>query len=257
MIRRLAFVIRMIFSSFRQWNITAWLSFWFGRVTKVNLNNHEISVRGGSLANKISDLAMAWEVFMDNVYDVFQISKDDIVVDIGGHIGSFTVKAAAQCPAGHVYTFEPFPPTFSILDENVKGINNVTIFNKAVSDHTGKERLYLSKKNPAENSLLRTTDIHTTVELVSLDDIFSDLGIDHIDLLKLDCEGAEYKIIANAKTKLDHIKKIVMEVHEPKYFNIPSEFTINKLIDTLEAAGFAVQFNRENKYQGYIYAQKA
>jgi FkbM family methyltransferase len=246
----------MFFSSYNQWNFVTWFSFWFGTVRKVRISNYEISVRAGNYANKISDLAMAWEVFVDNVYDVFDIANDDVLVDIGGHIGSFTIKAASKCPAGHVYTFEPYTPTFLILDENVKGINNVTIFNKAVSDHSGSQRLYISHKNPAENSLIRTTDTHTTVELISLNDIFSNLGIDHIDLLKLDCEGAEYKIISTAKTNLDYIKKIVMEVHEPKYFNISPEFTIQKLINTLETAGFYVNFKRENKYQGYIYAHK-
>lgn len=246
----------MFFLSLKHWDFVTWICFWFGADRNVVLDSHEIKIRQESYLKKISDLAMAWEVMVDKVYDVYEISDQDIIVDIGGHIGSYTIKAAHKCTRGHVYTFEPYLPTYTILKENVKRFKNVTIFDKAVSDHSGLQSLYISKTNPAENSLTRVTDTQTTVELISLNDIYSILGISQINLLKLDCEGAEFSILFNSKEALQKIDKIIMEVHEPKYFNLTPEFTIAKLITYLSAEGFDTHFKRENKYQGYIYAQK-
>jgi FkbM family methyltransferase len=256
MIRRLIFVARMVFGSFSIWPLRKWIGIWFGPISNVTLNGYTINIRTNRITTKIADLAVAWEVFVDNVYDSFAICNDDIILDIGGHIGSFTTKAANKCPNGKIYTFEPTPDTFSILGTNVKYLKNVEIFRTAISDHTGTEKYYLSENNPGENSLFRKTNKQTTVDLITLQDFFSKFGLSHVNLMKLDCEGAEYSIVTSSIAEIKKkVEKIVMEVHEPKYFDVPSEYTIHSLIEILQSAGFEVNFRRENQFQGYIYAK--
>ena len=205
---------------------------------------------------KIADLAMAWEVMVDNVYDAFAIKPEDTIVDIGGHIGSFTVKAASLASNGKVYTFEPFPSTYAVLAKNTENLKNVEIQQTAVSGASGAQELFFSSSNPAENSLLRKTDNSIEVPLVTLTDAFDKNHIKNVDLLKVDCEGAEYDILFNAGDSLSIVQKMVMEVHEPKYFGIPDKYTIDGLIQLLEEHGFTVRFVRENRFQGYIFASR-
>jgi FkbM family methyltransferase len=254
--RRLLFVARMLFGSYQQWPLSKWVGFWFGSVQKITLNGYRICVRSRRISTKIADLAMAWEVFNDNVYDYYAIREDDVVVDVGGHIGSFTIKAAINCAKGKVFTFEPTPETFETLKENVKDLKNVHVFNAAVSDFTGTQQLYLADDNPAENSLFRKTDKHIDVELITMHDFFLIHQISRVNLLKIDCEGAEYNIVTNSIEELKNkVEKIVMEVHEPKYFGIPSRHSIQSLIHILESANFRVKYQPENRFQGYIYAK--
>ena len=256
MIRRLIFVARMLFWTFIYWPVKKWIGFWFGSITNISLNGYPINVRPGRGVAKIADLAMAWEVFIDNVYDAFEIGEHDVVFDIGGHIGSFTTKAARKCIHGQVFSFEPTPETFSILNQNVKDLKNVKAFRIAISDHSGTEQIYLSDNNPAENSLFRKTDKQIDVELMTLHDFFSKYEVNRVNLMKLDCEGAEYQIITSSINELKNkVEKIVMEVHEPKYFNIPVHHTIQSLIEIMQTNGFKVNFRRDNQYQGYIYAE--
>lgn len=213
-------------------------------------------MRTGRFKTKIADLAMAWEVFVDNVYDAFEIKEHDVILDIGGHIGSFTTKAASKCTKGKIYTFEPTPETFSILSENVKDFKNVTVLGIAISDHSGTQQIYLSEDNPAENSLFRKTDKQVDVKLMTLRDFFSKFDVKRVNLMKLDCEGAEYAIVTSSINELKNkVEKIVMEVHEPEYFNVPSEHSIKSLLELLRSNGFEVSFRRENRFQGYICAE--
>ena len=256
MIRRLVFVARMLFGSLRQWSLSKWIGFWLGSESNITLNGYPIRVRESRFSTKIADLAMAWEVFVDNVYDIYEIGEHDVVMDVGGHIGSFTTKAANQCKKGQVFTFEPSPETFKLLTDNVKKLENVKVFSSAISDHTGTQQLYLSEDNPAENSLLRKTDKYINVELITLRDFFTKFNIDRVNLMKLDCEGGEYNIVTSSIHELKNkVEKIVMEVHEPKYFDVPAHHSIKSLIDTLKSAGYKVDYKRENRFQGYIYAE--
>lgn len=256
MLRRLLFVLRMLLMTLGFWSLRDWFNFWLGRATKIVLKGNSLNLRADNYLAKIADLAMAWEVMVDNVYDAFPIQPQDTIVDIGGHIGSFTVKAAAQAINGKVYAFEPFPSTYAVLKKNTENLKNVQVEQTAVSGVSGTQELFFSSSNPAENSLLRRTDKSVKVPLVTLKEVFDMNHIENVDLMKVDCEGAEYDILFNAGDSLSIVQKMVMEVHEPKYFGIPDKYTIDGLVQLLEDNGFKVRFLRENRFQGYIFASR-
>lgn len=255
MLRRLLFVFRMVVRSFFLWGPKSWSQFWFGKKTDVFFGGFKLNTRSTNYKAKIADLAMAWEVFNDSVYDAFEIKKDDVVVDIGAHIGSFTIKAAGKCK--RVVSFEPFSETFEVLKSNAGDLSNVSINNVGIAGESKETEMYLSEDNPAENSITRKVGRSVVVRLLSLKEAFSLNDLTQVDLLKVDCEGAEFEILMNAGSELNKINKIVMEVHEPVLFGLDSGYTIKSLCDFLEKNGFYVEFKRENNFQGYIYASRS
>lgn len=257
MIRRVLFVLRMMFGTAKRWPISTWFGFWLGGRTSFQLEGVDLQVRSSKYFSKLADLAMAWEVLVDGVYDTYPISDGDVVVDVGGHIGSFSVKTASKSGAAKIYTCEPFPPTFDILRSNTEKFDHVEVSRIAISNRSGTDTLYFSEANPAENSLVRKTDNSIDVSLMTLEEFLDSKKITNVDLLKLDCEGAEFEILHASENVLGRIQKMVMEVHEPEYFNINDKYSINGLVDFLSAAGFAVKFERENKFQGYIFATRS
>jgi hypothetical protein len=87
----------------------------------------------------------------------------------------------------------------------------------AVSDKTGKEQIFICNNNTGGHSILKSKSSSESivVKSTSLDDFILQYGIKHIDFLKLDCEGAEYKILFKcSKSTLGMIKKISMEYHD-------------------------------------------
>lgn len=256
MARRFIFVVKMVLQTLAIWPLSTWCKFWLTRFNVIELKGCLIHLRDDSYISQVADLAMAWEVLMDGVYDRFPIQATDTVVDIGAHIGSFSIKAASNCIDGKVFAFEPFPATYSVLAKNLSSRSNVTCIQKCIAGTRGEQQLFVSDANPAENSLTRQTDKSVAVQSITLKDVLETLEINSIDLLKVDCEGAEFDIIYNSRDELQSVKKIVMEVHEPALFNIEGAGSINDLCRFIGNCGFSVEFKRENRFQGYIFAEK-
>lgn len=129
-----------------------------------------------------------------------QVSAGDVVVDIGAHIGYYTLLFAKLVgPQGKVFAFEPDPTNFAILSRNVaaNGYANVVLVPKAVSDTTGVATLYLSGSNSGDHRLYPSETDRTAIKVVttSLDDYFGDYA-EPIAFVKLDIQGAEYAAVS-------------------------------------------------------------
>lgn len=172
------------------------------------------------------DLWSIKEAFIDRFYERygFPIEKRWTVVDIGAGIGEYTLLAAITDTSNRVIAFEPFAESYKLLRQNLRlnGAINVSAVPIAISSRTGQLSLDLSAGEPLkiESHLAEiesATGAAGLVECLSLADAFERYEIEHCDLLKLDCEGAEYDILfyASAET-LSRVKRIVMEYHDGK-----------------------------------------
>lgn len=77
------------------------------------------------------------EVFEDEVYlkHGIKLADGDVVFDVGANIGLFTLYARRKCPTAQIYSFEPLPPNFDLLRENVTRHNvNAQLFNYGLSN---------------------------------------------------------------------------------------------------------------------------
>jgi len=128
-----------------------------------------------------------------------RIKRGDVVLDIGAFIGYYTLIAARLVGEnGKVFAFEPDPTNFQLLRKNVS-INcyeNVIAVQKAVSDRTGKTKLYLSKDNPGDHRIYESYDRRQSIEIeaIRLDDYFKNYER-KIDFIKMDVQGAEEFVI--------------------------------------------------------------
>ncbi len=167
-----------------------------------------------------SDKIAVWEIWRFKAYNRgrFAICPEDVVVDIGAHIGAFAVYAARHAPRGQVYAYEPFPGNYRLLEKNknMNDLDNLHVFNLAVSARKGISNFFTVESNPALNSM---SGIYggekISVKTVSLDDVISDNRIEVVDYIKIDAEGAEYDVLMNCSgALLRRIQRIVLEYHE-------------------------------------------
>ncbi len=166
------------------------------------------------------------------------LNNNDIVVDIGGHIGSFAIECVIRTNA-NVISFEPEPENYEIFKSNIE-LNNlgnkITLHNKAISLDGKMTYLYMDDVNPGSHSLIKDCVDHkgankVEVETVTLDTITKDLG--RVKLLKLDCEGLEYDILM--WSDLSKVEKIVAELHNKE--KTPA------LMDYLMVKGFFIKWH--------------
>src|SRR3972149_6214875 len=89
--------------------------------------------KGFKVRQGTTDEEMYIEVYRTNVYGLTdKFSADDVIIDLGGHIGSFVYTAVEKYGASKIYSYEPDPDNFSILTENSKKYQQVKIYNLAV-----------------------------------------------------------------------------------------------------------------------------
>ncbi len=140
------------------------------------------------------------------------------IVDAGANIGYYTaLGSAAAGPSGRVIAFEPSPYAYQRLQSLVarNRLTNVTTLPLALSDKKGKAELSLPKgaaiHAPTMLSLANSDSV--PIEVTTLDEIADELRLSSIDLLKLDVEGLEPRILSGAGTLLaaGRIKGVLCE----------------------------------------------
>lgn len=209
-------------------------------------NLYKINQLTFHLRNNTIDFIIAWEVFKNKEYETetLQIAESDIIVDIGAHIGLYTCYAAKKASKGLVYAYEPNPENFKILKENIKlnKLTNIHPFNLAIADKKGDIDLNLSSTNSGGHSIF-TVDSKKSIKVnaMSLQDVFTENNLTRINLLKIDTEGSEYRIILSTHNKIfAKIDKIAIEYHD--YFSHSYKYT--DLVNCLERNGYTVKVRK-------------
>lgn len=148
--------------------------------------------------------------------------KDSIVLDIGANIGSFTIFLASI--AAEVHAFEPSPYNFKELQENTKHLDNISLYEMALSNELGYNTLHICPTDNGMNRLYNSKwckggekiEGIITITLDYLHQKSNGLDNNKVGFIKIDVEGYEYHVIRGAinTIKRDH-PVIMMEWHPP------------------------------------------
>jgi FkbM family methyltransferase len=142
-------------------------------------------------------------------------------IDIGGNKGDFALLAAKIAGAGsRVICVEPEPTNASWIRKSVALNNyNIEVHEMALSDGKGDAVLHLGKMS-GFHTILDGVPNHeqvgaVTVKLQTLDALLSERGIDRVDLIKIDVEGAEMKVLRGATQTLSRNQNLtlLLDVH--------------------------------------------
>jgi FkbM family methyltransferase len=188
------------------------------------------------------------EIFMDECYmDGLELHVPDnsTIIDIGANAGFFTLFAASRFNDLRILAYEPVPSNFKQLVRN-RGLNadyNIECFQKAVAGHSGTVEIMFDPDDSFTTSATMFQKPHKhnqviQVPSITLSDIFREHSIERCDLLKMDCEGAEFNIIYSCPLDcLSRIDQIAMEVHG----GIGSRQNIESLEAYLNEQGFTTR----------------
>lgn len=194
--------------------------------------------------NKTTDKWPILEVWLNHCYGDLSKKNYKTIVDIGGHIGMFSIYASEACPNAKIYSFEPFKENYDMFVKNTKNIKNIHVENVGILDKRGNFKIYLNKypekgmvnkERPTVYKNRFKESICYNIKTITLNDVFTKHNIKEVDFMKIDCEGSEYQILLNAEDALlKKIKNIAMEWHEF------TGYTKYDLVKRLKKAGFDV-----------------
>ncbi len=147
-----------------------------------------------------------------------------VVIDGGAHRGA-TVEAFRQlAPQAHFHCFEPDPDLAAGLRARFLDDQNVAIIEAALGEALGSARFNLNASRPT-NSLLETaanlqpdlqelckTIDNVEVRLVTIDEYCASIGLDRVDIVKLDLQGYDYQALRGARRILAKTSVVLTEV---------------------------------------------
>ena len=136
-------------------------------------------------------------------------------LDVGANIGYYTALAArAVGPAGKIIALEPDPESFKYLEQTIaaNGTENVRVFPVAASDASAMLSLYISADNRGDNRLYATGETRPRIEVeaVATDELLADNRIETIDLIKIDVQGYEPKVIAGLRDTISRSPNLTL-----------------------------------------------
>lgn len=186
---------------------------------------------------KSTDISILQEVILHNFYldhPDLKIKEGDVILDIGAHIGAFTILAAKL--GAIVFAYEPDPSNYKLLGINIslnKVEDKVTVKNSAIMTYSGVGKLAQDKINFGAPSLCDWMMLNNPTIEVPVVQFESNLwqGFETVDFLKMDCEGCEQSIIL--QSDLSRIKQISIECHI-------YEDALKAMIIKLENDGFKI-----------------
>ena len=141
--------------------------------------------------------------------------KDGIFIDVGAHIGKYTVMVGKQLKIGKIVSIEADSENFRMLKENIalNDLKNVTALNLAAFRENGEVSLYRTiSRNTGVYSIYSSGNTQAlNVRAMKLDDIIDSMGFERVDLLKIDVESAEYDVLLGAMKTLRITKMVIFE----------------------------------------------
>ncbi|MCB0143020.1 MAG: FkbM family methyltransferase [Caldilineaceae bacterium] len=186
-------------------------------------------------------------IFKRQIYTFSAQTEQPLIIDCGANIGLAVFFWKQHYPQSRIIAFEADPLVFELLEDNCKayGWENVELVNKAV---WSVETTLPFWQERADAGQLVTTDADTQVDkyrngaIVTVKTVqLSSLLNVHVDLLKLDVEGAEMEVLRECKEKLQNVQHLFVEYHS----FVDGGQELDELLSILKAAGFRYHIQPE------------
>jgi FkbM family methyltransferase len=203
----------------------------------------------------------------DDIIKRFTPKEGDIVIDIGAHIGLYTIISSKRVGAnGKVVAIEADPSNFEMLNSNIKlnQLTNVTPLNYAVHSKETKVKLYLpsgesgfTKYNTIMPNWINAQEKFVEVNANTLDYLLqlNEIRQEEVNWIKIDVEGAEFEVLKGATNVLSKSKDIaiLMELHGPPHVYRP------KVEEFVNLYNFKIEFEKSYEENGsmHIIMQKS
>lgn len=178
---------------------------------------------------------------------VFQGNKNMVLYDVGANQGLLSTFWSKLPQVGTIYAFEPVSSVFAELQRNTKNIQKIISFNTALGDTKGELIININEWNPS-SSLLPLSSRHLTefpfatkarsekISVARLDDLVSEKGLKSPDLVKIDVQGFEDKVLSGGTKTIERARHCIIELNLDKLYQGCPQIT--EIIATMDELNF-------------------
>ena len=201
-------------------------------------------------------------IFRGGTYPLLKNVNPRIILDIGANIGATSIFFSMNYPAAKIFSFEPSKSNFNILKKNLKDFPNITALNKGAFNRNVEKKIFIDNGGGGKNSIHEAWTKSKNFEVVTFIDIRKFIikeKLYKIDILKIDTEGCEVKILKAILKYIPNIEVIYLEYHSRKdkeiifsilsdSHDLISESCLNMPISSNQLIGKVLKddFNKDN-----------
>jgi FkbM family methyltransferase len=195
------------------------------------------------------------DIFFTGVPE-YQPKDGDVIIDMGAHIGTFSLLASSKVGSGSVYSIEACKETFDFLRINValNKCENISVYHLAMADKEGECTLYydIQEGNWGHSTVKKLSEFNETVKSSTLPIFLEKNHIQKCDFMKLNIEGAEFPVLLSTPTDvLQRFGTILVLYH----CDLWADNTEADLISHLESSGFTCVIKNQSEKRGWIIAE--
>ena len=125
----------------------------------------------------------------------YSLDKTSICVDLGAFHCEWSLKISEMYNNPTIYAFEAVSDIFNIAKENIINNENIKLFNYGVGKNNSIEKINIGPAKGVSTSFYIESDNSTEVQVRSIKEVFEELKIKNIDLIKINIEGSEYDVL--------------------------------------------------------------
>jgi FkbM family methyltransferase len=174
---------------------------------------HPVHVRTGT-----TDIEVLQQVLLDHEYEFSLPATPKVIVDAGANIGLASIYFANTYPNAVIVALEPDPSNFKLLEINTARYPQIKPMNVALWNKNKQINLFYSGGGHCG---FRTLEENFGalphcggVRAVTLDALMQSLGVEFIDVLKVDIEGAEREVFQNSSKWIGQVGVLMVELHD-------------------------------------------
>ena len=214
---------------------------------------HTVQLRVAGTESQIAvsdygELQVMRDILLDEDYSLGVLTAAPrVILDVGANIGLAALYFRTRYPEAEIVAIEPDPETFAKLERNLGGDPRVRLVNAAVAAERGELLLF----RPAGYSIASSLKPSGTepascdrVRVETLDGLCDEMELAHIDLVKLDVEGAELETLRGF-SRLDGVSVLIGEAHPQllgddldEFFRLLERFDVRRLSESHDAVSF-------------------
>lgn len=180
------------------------------------------------------------EIFVNEEYRFNNSNAKPVIIDCGANIGMSVLYFKRCYPQATIIAFEPNPTTYSLLHKNVTSLQlkDVTLHNLALANAEGTIPFHFNDDKGTLTGSIQSNRGGESVIDVKCEKLSSFINeFPHVDLIKMDVEGAELKIVEDLMQTgaITKVNELIVEYHH----NIPGENnSLSHFLKLFEQAGF-------------------
>jgi FkbM family methyltransferase len=166
---------------------------------------------------KTSDIPTFDQIFMAKEYDFRVQQPPKVIVDAGANIGLTSIFFANRYPEAKIIAIEPEASNYEMLKINVAPYNNIVPMNVALWNKNDEISLVdpgLGKWGFMTQEAEDEGAVTHKIKSLTVDKIMQDNGIEKIDILKIDIEGAEREVFRDSSSWIKNVDSLIVELHE-------------------------------------------